>query len=126
MKLRIKGNSLRLRVSQSELAKLIQGSTIEDTIQFSPAPDAKLTYALEIASSGPDVRVEYVPQCVTVVLSTQAAERWASGHDVGVYGSSETSAGPLEVIVEKDFACLDGDPSRDKDAFPNPNAGSAC
>jgi hypothetical protein len=126
MKLRIKGNSLRLRISQSEMATLIESGIIEDTIYFSRAEDAKLTYTLQHSPAGPDIRVEYLPQRVTVVLSTQSAMQWASGNEVGVYGSSETCNGPLQLLVEKDFACLDGDNPHDEDAFPNPNAGSVC
>lgn len=126
MKLRIKGNTLRLRISQSELAQLIESGSVEDTIRFAPAPDAKLTYALHVVSMAPDISVEYLAQRVTVVLSSQAAGRWATSDAVGIYGSSDTGAGSLDLIVEKDFACLDTDQPLDEDAFPNPNAGSAC
>lgn len=125
MKLRIKGNSLRLRVSRSELATLIKSGAIEDTIHFGMAPDAKLTYALRHASAASAIQVEYLPQQVVVVLSTEVTERWAASDQVGIYGSAETRAGALEIVVEKDFACLDGNPL-DEDAFPNPNAESVC
>jgi len=125
MKLRIKGNSLRLRISRSEMAKLLQAGTIEDTICFGETADAKLIYALRMAAAG-DIRVEYLPQRVTVILSTEAASEWASSNKVGIYGSSDTPAGPLELIVEKDFACLGGDNPQDEDAFPNPNGESVC
>ena len=39
MKLRIKGNSLRFRVTQSELAKLVELGRVEETIYFGPEPD---------------------------------------------------------------------------------------
>jgi hypothetical protein len=57
MKLRIKGNSLRLRVSRSELAHLQAGGRIEETIRFAEAPEAKLTYALESAAQSSPLRV---------------------------------------------------------------------
>lgn len=126
MKLRIKGNSLRLRISRSEMASLIEIGNIEDTIQFASAADAKLTYALQHGSAAQNIRLQYRPQRVTVLLSTEAAKQWAASDEVGIYGSSETSAGPLQLLVEKDFACLDSDDPYDEDAFPNPNAGSAC
>ena len=108
------------------MAKLAEGGSIEDTIHFAPAPDATLTYALRTAAEGPDIRMEYLPQHVSVVLSTQASARWSTSDEVGIYGFFDTSAGPLELIVEKDFACLAGDEPSDEDAFPNPNAGSPC
>ncbi len=36
MKLRIKGNSVRLRVTRSDLAKLINHGSIEETVYFAP------------------------------------------------------------------------------------------
>lgn len=51
MKLRIKGNSLRLRVSRSEVAKLLKGQRVEETIHFAPQSAAPLSYALEQAIS---------------------------------------------------------------------------
>ena len=126
MKLRIKGNSLRLRVSRSEMETLVKSGIIEDTIHFAVGPEAKFTYALRHASAASTIHVEYLPQHVAVVLSTEAAKLWAASDQVGIYGSSETAAGPLEIFVEKDFACLDGENPLDDDAFPNPNAESAC
>lgn len=126
MKLRIKGNSLRLRISRSEMATLVKSGAIDESIYFAVAPEAKFTYSLRLESASSNVHVEYLPQHIAVVISTQAAERWATSDQVGIYGSSETSAGPLQIVVEKDFACLDGENPMDDDAFPNPNAESVC
>lgn len=126
MKLRIKGNSLRLRVSRSELATLIESGAIEDTIHFGMEPHAKFTYALRHEVTSITAGIEYLPQQIAVVLSTEVAARWAASDQVGIYGSSNTNAGPLEIVVEKDFACLDGANPLDDDAFPNPNAESVC
>ncbi len=49
MKLRIHGNSLRLRLSQSEVAQFSKTGFVEDSIQF--APGASFAYALESMSS---------------------------------------------------------------------------
>jgi hypothetical protein len=126
MKLRIKGNSLRLRVSRVDMAALVEQGSIEETIQFGAAPEARLSYALRHEKAERDIRVEYAGQRVSVVLSTEAALRWASNESVGIYGSAEVGDGLLELMVEKDFACLDGADAVDEDAFPNPNAGVVC
>ena len=126
MKLRIKGNSLRLRISQTELAQLLRDGTIEETIHFGMAAEATLTYGLKHAAADRDIGLEYVAQRVTVVLSTAAATRWTEGDDVGIYGSCATGDGALELMLEKDFACLDRDDPANKDAFPNPKAGAVC
>jgi hypothetical protein len=127
MKLRIKGNSLRLRVSRSELAHFQAGGRIEETIRFADAPEAKLTYALESAVQSPPVRVRYGFHDVTVVLSEDQARIWEDEGAVGVYSNLDIgSAGSLDVIVEKDFACLDRSDEESGDTFANPHAGGIC
>jgi hypothetical protein len=43
MKLRIRGNSLRLRVSRSEIARLLEGHCLEETIHFAPEESARFS-----------------------------------------------------------------------------------
>jgi hypothetical protein len=126
MKLRIKGNSLRLRISQSEMAALLDEGRIAETIHFGPQPEARLTYALAHGPAPEPICLEFQPQAITILLSTTAAQRWARSNDVGIYGDAETGEGTLALLVEKDFACLDGNDPQDADAFPNPSAGVAC
>ncbi len=121
MKLRIQGNSLRLRVSQSDVAALLTNGQISDSIRFGARPDASLTYALEVGTTDLEIQVSYQPHRITVTLSSDATQQWAATNQVGIYGT-----GDLELIVEKDFACLDGTEPPDADAFPNPHAGKDC
>lgn len=127
MKLRIKGNSLRLRVSRSELARFLAGDRIEETIHFAPAPEAKLTYALESASQAAAAIVRYSPQEVAVILSQDHVRLWSREEQVGVYAAVDISPeGLLDVAVEKDFACLDRSAEDNSDTFANPHAGAIC
>jgi hypothetical protein len=127
MKLRIKGNSLRLRVSRSELAQFQAGGRIEETIRFTAAPEATLTYALESALRSSPVSVRYGSREVTVILSQDRARIWGAEDEVGVYTTLDMGpAGSLEVVVEKDFACLDRSDEDNSDTFANPFAGATC
>jgi hypothetical protein len=127
MKLRIKGNSLRLRVSRSELARFQAGGRIEETIRFTAAPEATLTYALESALRSSPVSVRYGSREVTVILSQDRARIWGAEDEVGVYTTLDMGpAGSLEVVVEKDFACLDRSDEDNSDTFANPVAGATC
>ena len=127
MKLRIKGNSLRLRVSRSELARFQEGGRIEETIHFTAAPEATLTYALESATRPSPVTVRYGSREVTVILSKDRARIWSDESEVGVYTTLDIgAAGSLEVAVEKDFACLDRSDEDNRDTFANPVAGATC
>lgn len=126
MKLRIKGNSLRLRVSPSEMEQLLQSGRVEETIYFGADEDARLTYALEHGAQDGAVTIRYRPGEVTVLISSREARIWAEGDGVGLYGAAGSVHGPLELAVEKDFACLDKVGAENADTFPNPKRGIAC
>ncbi len=126
MKLRIAGNSLRLRVSRSDLARLMQCGRIEETIHFAAEASAQLSYALEQSEANAELSVVYRPQAVTVLLPGSAAREWAEGDKVGIYGDVDTGISRLAVIVEKDFGCLDRSEQDNIDRFPNPQKGTVC
>jgi hypothetical protein len=127
MKLRIKGNSLRFRVTRSELAKLIDTGRIGETIFFSPDEYSSLTYALELQPSSTSATLRYRQSEIAIVLSTQEVKVWAESDRVGIYATLDLGArGTLDLLVEKDFACLDLSDAENVDTFPNPNAGATC
>ncbi len=126
MKLRIKGSSLRLRVSPSEVAQLLEAGRIEETINFGFDESAKLTYALELGRNSGAMTASYASSEITILVSLLDAERWAAGQDVGLYGETETSQGVLHFAIEKDFACLDKSDQENADTFPNPRQGAVC
>jgi len=126
MKLRIKGNSLRLRVSPSEMERLMSAGRVEEIVRFAPDPGAKLTYALEQAASNQEIAVRYSPQELTVVLSVESVREWAQSKLVGIYGAVDVGSGQLTLAVEKDFACLDSSDTGNEDTFANPNSAKVC
>ena len=69
MKLRIKGNSLRLRVTRLEVARLLSDGYVEEAVQLTAAPEAKLFYALRRDSSAARPAVQYAQNKVTVLLT---------------------------------------------------------
>lgn len=114
MKLRMKGNSIRLRLTQSEVARLRNGERIEETCEF--ANGAGLTWALRPASAAA-VAAMIDGAHITVSVPAYAIEQWATGEQVGIYAMS----GPVDVSIEKDFQCVGRTGGEeDADAFPNP------
>jgi hypothetical protein len=60
-------------------------------------------------------------------VPAETASRWAAGNEVGIESISSAVQGEqLQVLVEKDFACLNGDEEQNADTFPNPLAGTKC
>lgn len=127
MKLRIKGNSLRLRVTRSELARLSAGESINEAIQFAPEPTAVFRYALVSSPETDQVRIRYRDGEITVTIAPEQMRVWGEESQIGIYATLDLgSAGPLEIAVEKDFACLDGRDEDNRDTFANPLEGKAC
>lgn len=127
MKLRIHKNSLRLRLGPSEIARLLASGRIEETIRFAPGDFAQLTYALELApADAEDLSVRYVLSEIAVIVPQAQAQQWADGNAVGISGKISVGEDTLELLVEKDFACVDRKPELNEDTFPNPKAGATC
>jgi hypothetical protein len=126
MKLRIKGNTIRLRVSRSDLGALAENGKIESAIHFADSPAAEWSYGIvqHSALAGPSVLFE--TNRITVMVNSDDVRRWASSEDVGIYFSQNIgSQGTLDVLLEKDFACLDRSDEENTDTFPNPNEACA-
>jgi hypothetical protein len=127
MKLRIKGNSLRLRISRSELTRLLEGDCLEETIHFAPEARARFTFALQQDHLVGRPTVQYTENRVAVVIPADQANTWGTTDQVGIAEDiSLGDHGALTLLIEKDFACLDRSDKENEDAFPNPNAGATC
>ena len=119
MKLRIQGNSLRLRLSQSEVAQFSKTGFVEDSVQF--APGVSFAYTLESSSSIRAPQVAFQNGWLKFQLPSAIAMEWFTTDRVGISGEQPLESGKtLSILIEKDFQCLHGDVQRDPDAYPNP------
>jgi hypothetical protein len=119
MKLRIHGNSLRLRLNQSEVAQFSKTGFVEDSIQF--AAGASFSYALESMSSLRAPQALYANGWLRIQVPGADATAWACSDRVGISGEQAIESGKrLAILVEKDYQCLHGDEARDPNAYPNP------
>ena len=127
MKLRIKGNSLRLRVTPSEVKRLLRSGAIREQVQFTAISSDRLTYELLSSSSEATTTVAYQLGNITVSVPEQQLKKWAGSDDVGVYAEMALEGEQvLSVAIEKDFACLDLSDAENEDTFPNPDLAATC
>jgi hypothetical protein len=68
MKLRISGNSIRLRVRRSEVTKLTAGERIAETVHLGCSEQAALTYALGTEPDAASVQLRYEGGEILVLL----------------------------------------------------------
>jgi hypothetical protein len=124
MKIRILANTLRFRLRQPEISHFQQNGKVTEVTAFGPEPADQLCFSLEI-SSEPQLSVSFASNTTTVRVPRQLAEEWTSTELVGFDGKVNTGKGRvIEVLVEKDFVCLDSPEEDDVGAYPNPKA--AC
>ncbi len=121
MKLRIHGDSLRLRLTRSEVAEFAASGSVKSKICF--VGGGALHYSL-IRSSVDSLAANFTGNEVVVEVPAALAASWPSSDEVTMSGSVHLADGTmLEVIVEKDFQCLHkGEAAKDPDAYPNPQA----
>jgi len=124
MKVRLRNNSIRLRVTQSEVRALDQGADVCSVTRLGPGNT--LVFRLCAVSSH---RIGVSQTSADVHIGVPAAElsQWCRGTQVSLRARQPVgSEEPLSILIEKDFACLaprDGDD--DVDCFPHPNDNSA-
>ena len=123
MKIRILGNSLRLRLTQSEVRQLSSEGSVRQTIEF--GPDSALQYSIK-KSAVSQIQSSFANNHIIVEIPNETADNWAQNDVVSL--REELSLGEnktLSLLIEKDFKCLTDRPSEDEsDMFPNPE--EAC
>ncbi|MCU0345456.1 MAG: hypothetical protein MUC59_00845 [Saprospiraceae bacterium] len=124
MKIRISGNSLRLRLSQSEVKTFFEVGEVIDGISFGTSPNATLLYVLK-RSQDAEVKATYIHNAITVNVPADIGDTWAnSEQEIGIEVTAKTpgkNGDSLRILIEKDFKCLANRAGEDEsDNFPNP------
>ncbi len=105
MKLRIRGNTLRLRLSQPEVAAVEADGQTSDQIDF-PGGD-QLAYALVVADGIDAPSARFATGTITVSIPPATLQVWLAPTEVSIHGSEPLPEGEeLKILVEKDFTCL--------------------
>jgi hypothetical protein len=123
MKLRIRGDSIRLRLKRGEVDQIAAGTSIVEETHF---PNAVLTFRLDV-SENDDAAASFNNGRMVVSLPKSRVLDWAGNDEVSLVAEQELSgAGSLSLLIEKDFSCLEPGHHRDceddADTFPHPRA----
>ncbi len=123
MKLRIKGNVVRLRLTRSEVNTVGEGGRVQEITLF--GPQAQFCYALEAVDTA-QLDAEYTNNTMTVRVPRAMAHDWATTELVGLSTEQKIAENvSLQLIIEKDFACLNPRGEEDADTFEHPQTGQA-
>lgn len=120
MKLRLRHNSIRLRLLRGELSVFNESGRIAEKIVF---PDGNaLEYSLVRSDDATEVDARIDGSGLILTIPSSVADEWTGTDAVGIESSLRCDDGrELRILVEKDFVCIDRKDDPDNvDAFPNP------
>ncbi len=121
MKLRIKGNALRLRLTQGEIRALAESGQVQERTEFPNG--AALVYRVRSDDKIQDISVGYEGSLIDFRIPAVLAARWCATELVTLSASVPVPSGSAQVALEKDYACLVPRPGEDEsDHFPHPRA----
>ncbi|MDA0194899.1 MAG: hypothetical protein O2887_07235 [Bacteroidetes bacterium] len=124
MKLRILGNRIRLRLSQSEVATLSKNQAVEQHTDFGPGSD-ELIYSVKLCES---IRNEpwalFQSNHIKIEIPEHLGLQWLQSGNTGIENKEYSTQGEgIQILIEKDFQCLHERGKEDEsDSYPNPRA----
>ena len=123
MKLRIRGNSIRLRLLRNEVAALEEEGSVTERCVF--GPDSALRFTIKVSDVN-ELSSAFEENEVKVEVPRSLAKEWFETELVGFDSKIPNGEDNLSILVEKDFVCLTrtDDPDNDN-AYPNPEE-DAC
>jgi hypothetical protein len=123
MKLRILDNSIRLRLSRTEVAAIRSDGIVGGKVSF--AGGSRLIYCLEGSPACVDPAAQFADGELLVRLPEATVVQWADSDEVSIEATQPLDdGGSLKILIEKDFACLTPREGEDEsDLYPHPQEG---
>lgn len=125
MKLRIKGNSLRFRLTKRDLERLSGDGVLREALRFA---GRELAYQLRSSSCADDVSATFNDGCIDVAVPRDFLTEWANTDAIGIRAAFDPDRlkGP-RVLIEKEFGCGSlSDDIRASDRFDDPRRSAKC
>ena len=119
MKLRIKTNSIRIRLTKSEVKKLAETGYLEEQTMFA---NNKFVYALQSTDTVNELSATLNTNKITMVVPAAFIKNWPANNVIGFNANMPVAENEsLYLLLEKDFVCLDETTEDQSDNFDNPN-----
>lgn len=120
MKIRIKGNSIRYRLTQTDIRNMRDKGSVEEKTEF---PDGNsFSYRLESATGIEEIQTSFGENRIIIFVPLKMANEWTGSDTVGLSNEINLPGNKkLSLLIEKDFACIDHTHEDQSDMYPNPN-----
>lgn len=113
MKIRIKANSLRYRLTQSDVAKLWSEGFLEERTEFS----GKALISAIVTGNDDKLSADFIEDRIVLNMPKTMIDELYHTDSVGF----DDLRGPVSLLVEKDFVCNDKVEEDQSDNYPNPS-----
>ena len=122
MKLRIKANSIRIRLTKTEVNTLANTGYLEEQTLF---VNNKFAYALQTVDDANELSAALDANKMTMFVPAAFIKDWPENNIVGFNADMPVAEnGSLYLLLEKDFICIDETTEDQSDNYENPN--KAC
>ena len=120
MKIRILGNSVRFRLTRTEVDTLCAKGYIENQTNF----DTNVfIYAVRLSADSEKLTAQFKENRITLNLPLALGSSWNRKERIGFSETMDLGKyGNLSLLLEKDFTCLDERQEDQSDNYPNPKA----
>lgn len=123
MKIRIKDNSIRFRLSATDLKKLKKKGKVVSECRFGTSQVFKYSVVSDKKGNSKYLCVDLKKNHIKIELAASDVKEWIAsdleGFDAEMDNGTEEG---LYVLIEKDWQCLKPRDEDESDLFPNPNA----
>ncbi|WP_326987587.1 DUF7009 family protein [Chryseobacterium sp. MP_3.2] len=118
MKIRIKGNSVRLRLTKTDVQNLKDKGIVEEKTNLGTEEIFK--YSLVVDENVSALSAEFQANKITVLLSKTEAEILTETDEITIEGIQDNGEEKgLFLLVEKDLQCLDTTSEDQSDMYEN-------
>ncbi len=120
MKLRIKGNTVRLRLSMTEVKQLSETGLVTDATHFG---NNVFNYEIKADEQVEKLSADFNNNTISFLINSSLAKTWKDDELVGydAYQTAENGE-KLYLLLEKDYKCLDNTNEDQSDNYENPLA----
>lgn len=120
MKIRIKSNFIRIRLTRHEVEKLRSEGAVHSETVF--GPDCVFQYAVCTDPEATHLSARFDNNRITLNLPAAEAQTWPDDQRTGFEAIQDNGAGGLGLLLEKDFICLDQPDAEADQLYLNPLA----
>lgn len=122
MKIRIRGNSIRFRLTKSEVKELCTTGRCSETTNFGKG---LFTYSVRVDEKARSLEAALQPHAISMHVPPRLLNGWYENEHVGFEDVISLKYGEeLHLLLEKDFVCLDDRDEDESDNYPNPKLQS--